>query len=133
MAQYDQAWIVGGIFCLVTALLIASLMRESIPYKVRRGIQVFAFLCALGLAGFAVVQKSSRVPSMSLSWPTLDTPTAKAEPPTPPQTKPKASAKPQATEWHAATNLNRRLAVGTMREVSPEEARRLLAQKQPRP
>jgi hypothetical protein len=130
MVNYDQAWIVGGIFLLVAALLIASLMRESIPYKIRRGAQLLAFLGVVGFAVFAAVQKSSGRRAISWSWPSLETaPSTPPDPanalPTPPAVK--ASAKPSSTEWHAAPNLNRRLKVGTMREVTAEEARRLLA------
>jgi hypothetical protein len=125
MANYDQAWAVGGIFLLVAVLLIVSLMKESIPYAVRRGAQVLAFLGVVGFAAFAAVQKSG----VSWSWPTLNTPTiTHAEAPKVEMPAPKAkSPKKAAPEWHTSPNLNRRLKVGTMREVTPEEAQRLMA------
>ncbi|MEO5922235.1 MAG: hypothetical protein ABIR70_00255 [Bryobacteraceae bacterium] len=128
MVHYDQAWIVGGIFTLAAVMLIASLMRESIPYGVRRGAQVSAFLAVLALAAFAAIQSSPGMRSVSWSLPVLETP----QPPTPVAAAPKASPKRTAAEFRAAPNLNKRLKVGTMREVTPEEAQSLLANK-PRP
>jgi hypothetical protein len=124
MVDYYQFWIVGGVFLAATACMIGGRMRESIPYGVRRGAQAMLFLAGCGLVVFYAFRDSRSIPWPS--WPPSP-PAVAAAPPKAGTPSPSPAPKRTAAAPYSSAPMTTTLRTGTIREVTPEEAKRLLA------
>jgi hypothetical protein len=122
---YSQFSVVGGVLLVVAACMILGLMRESIPYAVRRGAQVTLFVAVLAGGLWYASLNGGGVRWPSWQW---TTPVVAAQPAKPTVLPVATSPRPKTkmAPSYSSGSGGRQLRTGTLREVSPEEAAQLM-------